>query len=230
MDFEKNFKIHCINNTFLYNYTNDKKIPDLLDKKVNNNFVKNSSKEKLEYSLFWCFYKIINGEFNFVLNKGFKEEINTKIGFVEDLREKKAELKQNKIKVISLETDIINNKDIDINSLHALCILYKKNILYLCDNCFFNMIQNDDGDDEIYLIKKKDKGYEFKENIGLDRVKYFKNNYYEIQNLNKPIKAINNYSKEELTIFAKKLNFEVNTKSNKQELYEKIKMQCMKFK
>ena len=92
------------------------------------------------------------------------------------------------------------------------------------------MIQNEDGDDEIYLIKKKDKGYEFKENIGLDRVKYFKNNYYEIQNLNKPIKSINNYSKEELTIFAKKLNFEVNTKCNKQDLYEKIKMQCMKFK
>ena len=90
------------------------------------------------------------------------------------------------------------------------------------------MIQNDD--DDIFLINSKDNGFEFKENIGLEKLNYFKNNFYEIQNINKPIKAINNYSKDELIIFAKKLNLELNNKINKQELYEKIKMECMKFK
>lgn len=219
-----NFKKYIIDNKFLINFSNLEEEC----KKDNNNFVKKSKQNYLEYSLFWCFYKIINGEFNLILNKGFKEEINTKINFVEELRKKKVELKQNKIKLCNIESEIVNNKDISLEILYALCILYNKNIIYCKNYIFFSMIQNDD--DDIYLIISKDNGYELKENIGLDKFNYFKNNFYEIQNINKPIKAINNYSKEELFIFAKKLNLEFNNKINKQDLYEKIKMECMKFK
>ena len=135
-----------------------------------------------------------------MLNKGFKEQVNTKINFVEELRKKKTQLKQNKIKLMSLETDVINNKDININTLNALCIIYNKNIIYVNNNCFFNMIQNED--DNIYLISNKENNYEFKENISLEKVNYYKNNFYEILNFYKPIKSINNYSKEDLIIFS----------------------------
>lgn len=219
-----NYKKFVINNDFLNNYSNlDKEY-----KKDNNNFVKKLKSDNLEDSLFWCFYKIINGEFNYILNKGFKEQINTKINFVEELRKKKTELKQNKIKLSNIESEIINNKDISLEILYALCILHNKNIIYCKNYIFFNMIQNHD--DDIYLINCKDNGFEFKENIGLEKLTYFKNNFYEIQNINKPIKAINNYSKDELIIFSKKLNIELDNKINKQDLYEKIKMECMKFK
>lgn len=220
---ELNLKKFMINNDFLNNYSN---LQDEIKK--DNNFVKKCKSNILEDSLFWSFYKIINGEFNFTLNKGFKEEINTKINFVEELRKKKTELKQNKIKLSNIESEIVSNKDISLEILHALCILYNKNIIYCKNYIFFNMIQNDD--DDIYLINNKENGYEFKENIGLEKLNYLKNNFYEIQNINKPIKAINNYSKDELIIFAKKLNLEFNNKINKQDLYEKIKMECMKFK
>ena len=230
METEINYHKFVINNNFLNNYSNfEDKYSNFQDKiKNNNNFVKKNKENVFENSLFWCFYKIINGEFNYILNKGFKEQINTKINFVEELRKKKTELKQNKIKLCNIETEIINKKDITLEILYALCILYNKNIVYVKNHSFFNMIQNDD--DNIYLIINKDCGYELKENIGLEKIDYYKNNFYEIQNINKPIKGINNYSKEELIIFAKKLNLELNNKINKQDLYEKIKMECMKFK
>ena len=219
-----NLNKFIINNDFLNNYSNF--VSE--NKKENINFVKKSKSNILEDCLFWCFYKIINGEFNYILNKGFKEQINTKINFVEELRKKKTELKQNKIKLSNIESEIINNKDISLEILYALCILYNKNIIYCKNYIFFSMIQNDD--DDIYLINNKDNGFEVKENIGIEKLNYLKNNFYEIQNINKPIKAINNYSKNELIIFAKKLNLEFDNKINKQDLYEKIKMESMKFK
>ena len=224
MSSDINFKKYIINNNFLINFSNFQEESN----KDNNNFIKKTKINNLEYSLFWCFYKIINGQFNYILNKGFKEEINTKINFIEQLRKKKIELKQNKIKLCNIESEIVNNKDISIEILYALCILYNKNVIYCKNYTFFDMIQNDD--DNIYLIISKDNGYELKENIGLDKLNYFKNNFYKIQNINKPIKSINNYSKEELIIFAKKLYIQLDNKMNKQNLYEKIKIECMKFK
>ena len=246
MDFENNLQKFIINNKFLNDYSINKNTLNFQNRKLdsnsnyqnnlnnfnnnlnnfNNNFVKKQHNN--EDSIFWCFYKIINGEFNYMLNKGFKEQVNTKINFVEELRKKKTQLKQNKIKLMSLETDVINNKDININTLNALCIIYNKNIIYVNNNCFFNMIQNED--DNIYLISNKENNYEFKENISLEKVNYYKNNFYEILNFYKPIKSINNYSKEDLIIFSKKLNIENCNKINKQDLYEKIKIECMKFK
>ena len=224
MSSDINFKKYIINNNFLINFSNFQEESN----KDNNNFIKKTKINNLEYSLFWCFYKIINGQFNYILNKGFKEEINTKINFIEQLRKKKIELKQNKIKLCNIESEIVNNKDISLEILYALCILYNKNVIYCKNYIFFDMIQNDD--DDIYLIISKDNGYELKENIGLDKLNYFKNNFYKIQNINKPIKSINNYSKEELIIFAKKLYIQLDNKMNKQNLYEKIKIECMKFK
>lgn len=221
-----NIQEYIINNNFLNNYANSNNLN--LKEKKSNNFVKTIKNDNLEDSIFWCFYKIINGEFNYNLNKGFKEQVNTKILFIEELRKKKSELKQNKIKLTTLESDLMNDKDLNINSLHALCVIFNKNIVYTYKNLFFSMIQNDD--DEIYLISNKEKGYEFKQNISKEKVDYFKNNYYELLNISKPIKAINNYSKEELFIYAKKLNIDINDKISKQDLYQKIKIECMKFK
>ena len=90
------------------------------------------------------------------------------------------------------------------------------------------MIQNDD--DELYIITNKENGYELIKNINKEKVDYFEENFYKILDIGKPIKSINNYSKEELIIFAKKLNIDVNIKLNKQIIYEKIKIECMKFK
>lgn len=231
METKINYQRFIIDNNFLNNYCNLNE-----EMKNKNNFSKITKETKetkqrkeviLEDSLFWSFYKIINGEFNYLLNKGYKEQINTKITFVEELRKKKSELKQNKIKLSNIESEIVGNKDISLEILYALCILFNKNIIYTKNNCFFNMIQNED--DDIYLIISKDKGYEFKEKIGLEKLNYIKKNFYEILNINKAIKCVNNYSKEELSIFAKKLNIEFDNKIIKQDLYQKIKIECMKF-
>lgn len=224
MQTDLNFEKFIINNKFLDYFVNSEN-----EINIKNNSLNKKLKEKiLENSLFWCFYKILNGEFNYILNNEFKEQMNTKIYFIEELRKKKAELKQNKINLTNIETEIMYNKDITLQILFALCILYNKNIIYCKDLCFFNMIQNDD--DNIYLINSKENGYEINENISKEKLNYFKTNYYNILNINKPIKSINNYSKKELLIFAKKLNININSKINKQDLFEKIKIECNKFK
>ena len=230
-----NLNTFMINNKFLSNYTLNK------ENQNNNNIFKkvcreenkkisviNSEKDnESNYSLFWCFYKIIYGDFNYFINKGFKEEIKIKIKIIEEIRKKKIELKHNKIKITNIETELMNSKDITINTLHALCILYNINILYINNLCYFDMIQNDDKN--IIVIIKKDKLYYINKNINNEKIIYYKNNYYQITNLSKPIKAINNYSKEELLIYCKKLNIEIPDKANKNIIYDKIKIECSKF-
>ena len=224
-----------INNKFINNYSeNSINTHKKENKKKTNNSIlnraykqENEFKNEINYSLFWCFYKIIYGDFNYFINKGFKEEVKIKIQLIEEIRLKKIELKNNKIKIVNIETELMNNKDITINSLHALCILYNLNIIYIHNLCFFDMIQNED--ESIIIIIKKNNGYELIKDNNNEKIKYYKSNYYQIKNLNKPIKAINNYSKEELLIYCKKLNIEIPDKTNKNIIYDKIKIECSKF-
>ena len=55
-----------------------------------------------------------------------------------------------------------------------------------------------------------------------NNIDYYRNNYFYIENINKPIKSITSYTKDDLLKIAEKLNIDITNKSNKKDIYEKI--------
>ena len=132
---------------------------------------------------------------------------------IETLKTHKNIIKELKTKIIDCENDLINNK-----KYHYLLLLYCtikninpcivfKNIYFIYDNT----------ENPSFIVHKVNGlyGYEpFNETL----YSGVKTNRYEIQNINKPIKAISNYKIDEIKNIAESLHislFDDNTK-NKQ--------------
>jgi hypothetical protein len=210
---------------FLHNNENMKNY-NKKNEKYNNK--DNNSREKTEYylpystdKLFWCFYKIINESWD--ENENFRIEKEFKIDCIEKLRKNKNDLKPYKLTLTTIENDLLNERKITLKTLVALSILYKINLIYTFNNKYYELnnesldninnihvISNINDKDSLLLIKKD-----------LD---YYRNNFYCIENINKPLKAISGYTIKELELMAKKLQIiEDDIKNiNKKDLYQKI--------
>ena len=169
-------------------------------------------------SLFWCFYIILNGEHEYEVNHSFQKEKEFKIQSIEKLRNIKPQLKALKLKINETEDELLNSKNISIKGLIALSLLYKKNILYVWDRKYYEFIC--DAEQPIYIIYKKDNTYSHY----IDHKKYvfFTENYWSIQNIDKPIKSVTGYTRDELVDICKKLEIQMSSKETKKSLYEKI--------
>ena len=161
--------------------------------------------------LFFIIYNLVNDNFDNKIN--FRIEKEFKIKAIEKLREIKQKLKIYKFKLTEIEDKLLNCQHIDLQTFFALCLLYQKNIFFIWKNKFyeFNCCEN-----QVVIIKNYKE-----ETFNLDKIQYFKENYYQVLNINKQIKSCTSYSKDELKIIAKKLGIE-NTELKKNDLYEKI--------
>lgn len=169
-------------------------------------------------SLFWCFYIILNGEHDYEVNHSFQREKEFKIQSIEKLRNIKPQLKALKLKINETEDELLNSKNISIKGLIALSLLYKKNIFYVWDRKYYEFIS--DAEQPIYIIHKKNNTYSHY----IDDKKYvfFTENYWCIQNIDKPLKSITSYTRDELVDICKKLEIQMSSKETKKSLYEKI--------
>ena len=169
-------------------------------------------------SLFWCFYIILNGEHDYEVNHSFQREKEFKIQSIEKLRNIKPQLKALKLKINETEDELLNSKNISIKGLIALSLLYKKNIFYVWARKYYEFIS--DAEQPIYIIYKKDNTYSHY----IDDKKYvfFTENYWCIQNIDKPLKSITSYTRDELLDICKKLEIQMSSKETKKSLYEKI--------
>ena len=196
-------------NRFFPNKNSSKKLetPIKKEKKVINN----------EDLLFWTIYKIVNNDLFNTTTSNFKTEKDFKIKSIEDLRKIKSKLKTYKISLIDVENQLLNDKKIGLQSFFALALLFNLNIFYITNNKFYEF--NCNPDSSVTVIKNNNNNITIEEN-GID---YYRENYFQIENLSKPIKSITSYNKNELLIIAKKLNVnDIQDKINKKDLYEKI--------
>jgi len=171
-------------------------------------------------TLFWCFYILLNGEHQYELNHSFQTEKEFKIQSIEELRKIKPQLKALKLKINDTEDELLNAKKITIKSLIALCLLYKKNLLYVWDRKYYEFIINADEPINIIMHNKEDNTYSH----CIDDKKYvfFTENYWCIKNIDKPFKSMTSYSRNELVEIVEKLDIKMIGKETKKELYEKI--------
>jgi hypothetical protein len=185
--------------------------------------------------LFWCFFILLKGYDEYQMNhsNAFSLEKKIKIEAVEKLKSIKEKLKELKLKRTELEDNLVNQPTISIKGLYALCLVHNISITYVYGRkyCEINpeatndpnnkkgvIIQNDKKEDS---LRWDDQNDEFLTNV--------KENYWFIENIQKPLNAPSAYTLKELQDICQKLQIELETKVNektklktKTKLYEDI--------
>lgn len=185
-------------------------------------------------SLFWCFY-ILKNSIEKYENMDFINivvEKNLKIEYIEKFRKKKELLKMYKLSSLShIENVLLNELKIDVKTFISLCVLENINILFIHKKTFFELKMNSDQAIQIihFFPDKYKYGIEIENDsfIFTTKIEEYKEKYYKITNIEKPIKAISAYKSEELVEISLKLGLEtINSVTGKtflkKELYEEI--------
>jgi hypothetical protein len=184
-------------------------------------------------SLFWCFYIIKNGQYNYQIlnNKNALMCKQYKIEFVENIRKHKDIVKTYKFDTItSIESNLVNDNNLNIKTFLTLCAIENINIIFLNKKTYCELLMNDTN--KIYVIHELDaqskyyKKYGFEEST-IDDLNTIKNTLYRIDNIAKPIKSISSYKVQDLLDICDKLSIETTNKNtgkkySKNDMYEKI--------
>jgi len=107
---------------------------------------------------------------------------------------------------------LANEARIDINTFLTLCVVGCLNIFFIKKNTYFELNMNDSN--KIYIIKyisEKDT-YGFEE-TNKDNLDDFRNKYYKVDNLSKPIKSMSVYKTQDLVDICNKLGIETTVAS-----------------
>ena len=210
--------------------------------KYNEPFKINNHKNYAD-KLFWMFYKIINNFSDIDLEhiNSFKIMKEFKINSVEKLKNQKNILKDFKIQKGLVEDDLTNNEKISFKTFHALCVLYLVNVILIRDNNTYCILCTNNDEKVINLqnykllkISNVKMSSEFNNfdielvnnSITEEELQNILKSYYNIENIEKPLKAFSNYKLDDLVNIAEKLSIniydEATKKKKKQELYENI--------
>jgi hypothetical protein len=170
--------------------------------------------------LFWCFYIILFGKHHYdIVSNYFTKEKDIKYEWIEKFRNHKDIFKKIKISRNNIEDELANKKQVSMNCIKALCHLFQINVFYIDNKKYYEIIIDENKD--YYVIEKNEHKFGLKQNINMDKINYFKEHFWKMENLDKPLKAVSSYKSEELKSICKKLNIECN-KLTKPQMYEKI--------
>ncbi len=193
--------------------------------------------------LFWIIYVMKNGleEYDALENINIVTEKKLKIEYVELLRKKKTIIKGYKIAPLSyIENQLVNEKKIDLKTFLALCVIEELNIIYAHKKTYFefnkfveddNKFEEECAENKINVVVRTDEGGEAKYgyylNVNNTKINEYRDKYYKMENIDKPIKVFSSYKLGDLTELCNKLAIDTvnpltNKKKTKQELYESI--------
>ena len=136
---------------------------------------------------------------------------------------KNVNMKITKNKCKELISDLMTNADINMETLHALAIYYKRKICVFNDTVFYEILPDtyDDMFSNTYIYKKG-KEYSFVN----DATKCNVENMFRIEKHDSPLKAISNYKVDELRAMSKIL-FLTPEKNDKLSHYVEITKRCL---
>jgi hypothetical protein len=178
-------------------------------------------------SLFWSFYIMKNGQEAYdTLGKiNIVIERKIKIEYIERFRESKQVLKTYKTAPLTyIENILLNEKQIDIKTLIALCVIEGISFMYIYKNTYYEMNIAADESTQIHAIVRMDMPTKYGYKIIQD-AKPIRESFYKIDNMNKPLKSMSAYKLDELVVFCNKLGMTFDNdgkKPNKKYLYEML--------
>lgn len=205
----------------------------LKEKKIIKKFVPRKND-----TLFWIFYIMMNGfaEYELIGTNDFEIEQTEKYKYIDFLRkdECKQLLKQHKITKIKedIENELGHTSRINHKTFFALCICHKLNILFIYrKRCF--QIHCGKPEDTIHIIHQYDPPIEnphgrFKYAYEIDPAKedvekYKSNEYFNWENIDKPLRCISYYKVKDLLDICILLKIKEDyNKLTKPELYDLI--------
>ena len=149
----------------------------------------------------------------------FTKETEIKYKWIEEFRNNKALFKPIKVSKNTVETELAHNKMITMTCIKALCYLKNINIFYIDNQKYYEVIVNENN--PIYLIEKYENNFGLKQNVTTDKIDYYRNNFWKLENLDKPLKAVSSSKADELRDICKRLTIEP-IKLTKPQMYETI--------
>jgi DNA-binding Xre family transcriptional regulator len=194
--------------------------PNIVVPKKNMTTVNDIFFPKQRDQLFWCFYVILQGQIEYdILTSFFTLEKETKYKWIEVFRGRKELFKPIKVSRNVVEDELANAKAITMATVKALCHLNDVNVFYVDDKKYYEITTN--SEKPFYLIEKVDGRYGLKEKIPIEKVEYYREHYWKLENLDKPLKAVSSYKASELKDICKRLHIE-SSDMTKPKMYEKI--------
>jgi hypothetical protein len=188
-------------------------------------------KPKQKDSLFWCFYILKNGYFNYemeIRNQYFVVEKTEKFKYIEMIRKHKDLIKLHKIKPFTeLEDDLANKPKISIKTFFALCILENINVLLVDKRKIYEITCVDIDDTHPVNVVHRNSltcDHHIELNVSNDNLKKYRDTYYKMDNFDATIKGIGSYKLDELIELCKKLDINIvndtTKKQTKKDIYE----------
>ena len=199
-------------------------------------------------TLFWCVYICHYGEDTYLAigNKYGNAEIAEKKKIMEFLKSNKCALKNVNRKITlsavqEIMSDLMTNVKTSLQTVVALSVFYKKNIMILneCNKTYieylFDLSQKSDTDQSETIPTTKWLVIQYTENkqygVISDEetdVSNYCNKYIHIENYDKPLKGISTYKMSELTAIASNIpELTKEGKWTKPELYGKLWHHCL---
>ena len=179
-------------------------------------------------SLFWAFYIMKYGLFNYEINvfrQAFSIEKQEKFKYINLIRQNKELLKLHKIKNLqSLENELANENIISIKTFICMCIIENINIYLINDRKLYINIFDETSPINIIFKNKNKPNYCIDFQVSEEKINNYKKNYLIMSSFDNNLKSINSYKVNDLLDILRKLNLNISSyeKLNKKELYELI--------
>ena len=171
--------------------------------------------------LFWIYYYLINETYAMVTNS-FTEEKKIKISLVGKIKENKKLLKQFKMRKTRVESNLLNDEKITIETFIFICLLAKKNIIIFDVMKYSQYSVNDKDVFYIYYSKNEPRLYKEPQNL---------QTLFNVDCFYKPLKTIIKYKLADLCEIGNKLGLEIiknGKRCKKKEIYDMINIKLNK--
>jgi hypothetical protein len=182
-------------------------------------------------SLFWCFYILKNGFFNYEMeinNQYFVVEKKEKYKYIELIRQQKHILKLHKIKPFTeIEDDLANKSAISIKTFFALCALENINVMLVNKRKIYELLCSDIDEQHPLHIVHRTKEHAIELDPTEDSIAKYRDTYFKVSGFEATLKGIGSYKVDELMELCKQLDIAVNKgtkKLTKKDIYELLVM------
>jgi len=175
--------------------------------------------------LFWCFYLIYDSEqYELIDRKVFQTEKQMKIDLIEKIRKNVGPVKEAKLKLCDLESNMVNDKLLGLDGFQAFCIYYGLNVI-VCYNHIYHHFHNDDDlpTSIVYIIGNQTY---CEKDVSPSKLSEIKDKYFFVSNSKKPLKSIGTYKTDDLVQICKQMKIvyydDAHKTYKKTQLYELI--------
>ena len=172
--------------------------------------------------LFWCFYIAHAGMFAYeTMSNAFVAENAFKYATIDHVRANasriKSQFKRYKLSVPNFEAELISTKFLSLQMLIGLALCYDRNILYIDNRKYFEIVATDDTDPFTVIEKVKNRycvhcnGVGVGNSVGEKMRNMCRSAFWKMESITSPLKSVSHYKLAELQDIYARLDIKQTT-------------------